>query len=974
MTKTVAKSVLTKSVRKISFSKALYPFQHPTGNLDSSAAFGRVLLPPFELAPPQSHYVPIALAALTQQSAGAYSQRRLTPTGFASYFGRCRITVSAGVGIITKVTEARVGQGCMKFLLVEDDRSLASAIESLLTEHRYVMDLATDGAMGQDMAKTFPYDLILLDWILPKLDGIQLCKHLRNEGNYTPIILMTAKDSSTDKVAGLDAGADDYLVKPFEFEELLARIRALLRRAEGIASPLLQWGDLCLDPRNSEVTCRSLPIAVTPKEYALLELFLRNPSRIFSLDNLLDKVWAFDDAPNVGSVRTHIKGLRQKLKNAGLPDMIATVYGLGYRLKSAEFAAPSDAAIAQSSSFSQASEETTSVQTTATASPNSSAKLDVAALWQGVSKDYIRRVSLLANILRGLQPGVVEKAEQQQILSEAHSLAGSLGSFGFKNVTLTCREIEEILRSNAYLSDRHTRQLELLITQVQQVLENGYAASSASPAPTVAPVAQENALSLSDAAVVENTLPNIVLGTAIAAADLPPGQLFQLLLIDARVDKLETTFDQREEDWQQSVINAAARYQMRVTVAENVEAARSAILAEKVARRPQIVVFDFDGSVSLPDNNSPEFALLSELQAVQPPIPALVLTAAVNFENRVRVARLGVAGLLQMPVAPAEVLAAAAQVLQKGAPPEAKLLIVDDDPAMLTLLQSLLQPWGFRVQTLSEPQHFWQVLERFVPDLVLLDVKMPEISGFDLCRVLRNAPRWQEMPVLFMSGYADAGTIQQVFSVGADDYIRKPIVAPELIARVLSWLERSRQRQLMANVDSLTGVANRRESTQLLTQMLGLARRQGQTLCFALIDFDRFKQVNDEYGHLVGDRVLRRFGESLRATFRAEDVVGRWGGEEFAIGLYGMSRQEGTQRLQQFLELWQQEQFSASDGGAEYASTASEKPAFQITFTAGVAIYPHDGADLQTLYRAADKALYAAKAAGRNQILSNTLS
>ena len=158
----------------------------------------------------------------------------------------------------------------MKFLLVEDDQALASAIEQLLSKHHYVMDLATDGVMGRDMAEAFPYDFILLDWTLPKLDGIELCKYLRDEGNYTPIILMTARDASSDKVAGLDAGADDYLVKPFEFEELLARIRALLRRAEGIASPVLQWGDLCLDPRSSEVSCRNQPIAVTPKEYALL--------------------------------------------------------------------------------------------------------------------------------------------------------------------------------------------------------------------------------------------------------------------------------------------------------------------------------------------------------------------------------------------------------------------------------------------------------------------------------------------------------------------------------------------------------------------------------------------------------------------------------------------------------------------------------------------------------------------------------
>lgn len=145
---------------------------------------------------------------------------------------------------------------------------------------------------------------------------------------------MTARDSETDEVDGLDAGADDYLVKPFGFEELLARIRALLRRSEGIASPKLEWGDLRLDPSRAQVSCHrdngeETPIVLTPKEYGLLEVFRRNPNRIFSMDALIDKLWPFDDVPTTGAIRTHIKGLRQKMKAAGLAEVIDTVYGWG---------------------------------------------------------------------------------------------------------------------------------------------------------------------------------------------------------------------------------------------------------------------------------------------------------------------------------------------------------------------------------------------------------------------------------------------------------------------------------------------------------------------------------------------------------------------------------------------------------------------------------------------------------------------
>lgn len=851
----------------------------------------------------------------------------------------------------------------MKFLLVEDDVALAGAIEQLLAEHHYVMDLATDGVMGRDMAEAFPYDLILLDWLLPKLEGIELCKYLRKEGNYTPIILLTARNDSTDKVAGLDAGADDYLVKPFGFEELLARIRALLRRAEGIVSPVLQWGDLCLDPRSSEVTCRSVPISLTPKEYALLELFLRNPSRIFSLDNLLDKVWPFDDTPNVGSVRTHIKGLRQKLKKAGLPDIIATVYGLGYRLKAAEFMQPptaehpgpepKTAVLARSIPDSEAGLD----ESTGDESRESTGKLDLSLLWHSVSATYIKRVVNVANDLRVLQPGMNDKSTTQKLLKEAHSLAGSLGSFGFSSATTHCREIENILCANAYLSAQHVHQLETLITRVQQIVEQGLASSASVQAPEQALYPKSVAVPVS---ARTSSMPTMV--------ERLPDQQFQLLMVEARED--------RDDNWLQSLANRATFYHMQVQTADDVVQARP-FLFEKESRddsfqQPHVVVLDFDGSKHLPDNDSPEFQLLAELQALQPPVTTVVLTAATSFENRMRVARLGVSRLLQTPVTPTQVLEAATQVLQQGVLPTAKLLIVDDDPALLTLLETILQPWGFRLYLLSDSQNFWQVLERFEPDLVLLDVQMPEISGFELCQVIRNAARWQEIPVIFMSGYTDANTIAQVFSVGADDYIRKPIVAPELVARVLGWLERSRTKQLRADVDSLTGIANRQKSTQLLTQMIALANRQGETVCFAVLDFDYFKEINERYGHSVGDRVLSRFGKKLRSTFHPEDVMGRWGGEEFVIGMYGLNRQEGVQKLRQFLQDWQQEQFdpainSTIDSESD-RKTSQKAESFTMTFTAVVAIYPHDGRDLQTLYRAADEALCKTKAVGRNRV------
>ncbi len=222
----------------------------------------------------------------------------------------------------------------MKVLLVEDDRHLAEALAQALTEHRYVVDVAPDGQAGWGLVTAFAYDLVLLDVVLPKLDGISLCRRLRSQGYQLPILLLTAQDASTNKVMGLDAGADDYLVKPLDLQELEARMRALLRRGSSTLSPILAWNGLRLDPTTYKVMHHDQPLHLTPKEYSLLELFLRNSGRVFNRGVILDHLWSANDQPEENTVKSHIKSLRQKLKTAGAPgDLIETVYGLGYRLK-----------------------------------------------------------------------------------------------------------------------------------------------------------------------------------------------------------------------------------------------------------------------------------------------------------------------------------------------------------------------------------------------------------------------------------------------------------------------------------------------------------------------------------------------------------------------------------------------------------------------------------------------------------------
>ncbi|EAZ92185.1 response regulator transcription factor [Crocosphaera chwakensis] len=222
----------------------------------------------------------------------------------------------------------------MKILVVEDDENIIIPIEEYLDEQNYIVEIASDGQAAREFLDVFDYDLIVLDIMLPKLDGISLCQQLRANGCKTPILMLTARDTIKDRVKGLDAGADDYLIKPFDLEELSARVRALLRRGETSLPPILSWGELCVDPSSCEVTYQQQVLSLSPKEYRLLEFFLRHPRRMFSRSQLLDHLWAMDQIPEEATVKAHISSLRQKLKTAGLEsDVIETVYGLGYRLK-----------------------------------------------------------------------------------------------------------------------------------------------------------------------------------------------------------------------------------------------------------------------------------------------------------------------------------------------------------------------------------------------------------------------------------------------------------------------------------------------------------------------------------------------------------------------------------------------------------------------------------------------------------------
>jgi len=224
----------------------------------------------------------------------------------------------------------------MRILVIEDNHRLSSSLAANLAHEGYSVDAAYDGQEGQDLAELTPYDLIILDILLPKKDGLQVCRDLRRRRIHTPILLLTARDGVEDRVQGLDYGADDYLVKPFAMRELLARLRALLRRQSPYTNGRLEMGDLVVDPVTHTVEREGRSIDLTPKEFALLEFLLYHPNQVVTRELIEQHIWNYDFESESNVIDVYVRRLRRKIDDPFATKLLTTVRGVGYRLQPPE--------------------------------------------------------------------------------------------------------------------------------------------------------------------------------------------------------------------------------------------------------------------------------------------------------------------------------------------------------------------------------------------------------------------------------------------------------------------------------------------------------------------------------------------------------------------------------------------------------------------------------------------------------------
>ena len=597
----------------------------------------------------------------------------------------------------------------MRILVVEDDPGIGFLLETILATHKYAVDVATDGQAGLDLSDAYEYDALLLDVSLPKKDGISVCREIRAKGNTVPILLLTSLDSPADRTRGLDAGADDYLGKPFDRDELLARLRAILRRSHAPTVPILTWGSLQLDPVSTDVTFGDRLVPVTPKEYALLELFLRNSKRVFSCNAILDHLWSFD-TPGEEVIRTHIKGLRHKLKQVGAAaDFIETVYGIGYRLKPIESSGTTLLNDTWEKFKGQVHEQVTVLEQLAVRFFNQDLQSD----WQPIGKNI------------------------------AHSLTGSLGTFGFSLSSELARQIEKLLGSNRDLTTAQGQLLLSLVTALREEL---------------------------DRPIVTTDLHNFA-----------PDLTIDILLVSA------------DRDLNHEIQSMATGCGWNVQIVPTIAAARSQLQRDRTRSILLTETVILQGRGSANEQTEAVLGLLVDINKQVPLVPVIALINPDLLDPIVQ--HLG-NWTSVCPTKIANLMESIDRAIADAESTQTHVLVVDDDLKILTILRALLLPWGFKITTLSDSRKFWEVLPMCKPDLLILDIEMPIVSGLDLCKSIRDRTEYANLPIIFLTAHTEPELIQQVFAIGADDFVTKPVIGPEIIARITNIMERQQVQRL----------------------------------------------------------------------------------------------------------------------------------------------------------------------------------
>lgn len=372
-----------------------------------------------------------------------------------------------------------------------------------------------------------------------------------------------------------------------------------------------------------------------------------------------------------------------------------------------------------------------------------------------------------------------------------------------------------------------------------------------------------------------------------------------------------------------------------------------------LTRRPDAVIMD----INFPQGRNAGTEVMAKLQSeTGKRIPTLFLSARDDFPARLASVHAGSDAYFRKPARAMDLVSTLDELTCQQQPEPYRILIIDDETEIAGYHGIILQDAGMTTYQLSEPARVLEALQEFRPDMVLMDMYMPGCNGHDLAKVIRQIPDYVGLPIVFLSSETDRKKQFSAMRIGAEGFLTKPVVPEELVAAVAIRAERMRTLRALMARDSLTGLFNHTTTTQLLESAIATTKRNGGILCFAMIDIDHFKLVNDTYGHPVGDQVILALSRALQQRLRNSDIVGRYGGEEFAVILQDVTLEHATRLLEELRQDFSRVIFHSAD--AE----------FSCTFSAGIAAYPAHK-NMEKLREMADKALYRAKHDGRNRVV-----
>jgi diguanylate cyclase (GGDEF)-like protein len=526
---------------------------------------------------------------------------------------------------------------------------------------------------------------------------------------------------------------------------------------------------------------------------------------------------------------------------------------------------------------------------------------DVAAELAAANAEYgrhlKRRLASLTGALPQARAGSGEAVEA--LYYDAHKLHGSAGSFGFAPVGEAAGRLEALVK----------------------------------------PAREGHAVDWAAVEAALRELADTITGPAQQAEAPKPTSLMGSVLV---VDD--------DAEWLAEVEKLGQSQEVRVLVAQDVDEALERARGQWL-----------DGALLQVHLGGPEggFTAAARLRSEKPlhSLPLAFFSSEGDLAHRVAAAHAGGSLYLPKPFAAGDLVGAVERLVAARRPERSRVLVLADDEEARSALSQAVAGHQVEVTALADPFRLLDALAEHRPELLVLDVELPGPSGFDLCRIIRSMPDWEELPILFITSQLGPEFRVAAFEAGADDYLTRPVLREELVARMHSRLERVRLARERSERDALTGLLLRRPFLEALRARLSESRRHQRPLALCFLDVDHFKRVNDTFGHVAGDHVLARLGRLLATRFRREDLRGRWGGEEFVVALAGETAANAREILARTAAELAAIQFPGDHGES-----------FHITFSAGIAEAPKDGEDADALLREADARLYRAKANGRNRI------